>query len=96
MIATQKHLGFKLGDNEKYKICTQNTNYLLEIENGNHYLSGHPIYCPEKTPVIIRGCTWGGTMIMINYIGLYMYMEFSIQNKVVCTSMIESIECITN
>lgn len=60
-----------------FEIETQNRFYKIEYQGlGKALISGHPVFCPEPTPVTIHGSTWGGSMIKSGYIGRGMHLEF--------------------
>ena len=59
------------------EIETQNRWYRLKnLGSGKALISGHPQFCPEPVLVSIEGCTWGGSMIKVRYIGRGMHLEF--------------------
>jgi hypothetical protein len=56
---------------------TENRSYRIELLTGrNAKISGHPVFCPEPTCVVIRGSNWGGSMLKMGYIGRGMHLEF--------------------
>jgi hypothetical protein len=57
------------------RVQKYNRTYTLVREAQGWYISGHPEYCPEPTPCIIHGSTWGGSMIKPEYIGRGMHLE---------------------
>ena len=59
------------------EIETQNRWYRLEnLGRGKALISGHPQFCPEPVLVSIEGCTWGGSMLKVRFIGRGMHLEF--------------------
>jgi len=59
------------------EIETQNRWYRIEnLGRGKALISGHPRFCPEPILVSIEGCTWGGSMIKVRFIGRGMHLEF--------------------
>ena len=59
------------------EVTTQNRAYTVRYEGrGRAFISGHPVFCPEPTLVVIHGSTWGGSMIKQDYIGRGMHLEF--------------------
>src|SRR4051812_48215276 len=59
------------------EVETENRAYTIRYEgSGQALISGHPVFCPEPTRVTIHGSTWGGSMIISNYIGRGMHLEF--------------------
>ena len=83
---------------EKFKITTQNTEYILEHREDGFYLSGSKKYCPMPRKTQINGSTWGGSAIMSSFIGVGMHMEIGsiegtdIVGDAITTSVIKSIE----
>ena len=67
-----------LPEGAELEIQTENHNYTLVYRGSQEaLLSGHPKFCPEPTPVVIHGCTWGGSMIKRAFLGRSMHLEFS-------------------
>ena len=59
------------------EVRTQNRCYTVKVEASDRVLiSGHPVFCPEPTPVRIHGSTWGGSMLKERFIGRGMHLEF--------------------
>jgi hypothetical protein len=59
------------------EVRTQNRSYTVQVECMDRVLiSGHPVFCPEPTPVRIHGSTWGGSMLKERFIGRGMHLEF--------------------
>ena len=57
----------------------QTLNHVYRIvsgQDGEAWISGHPVYCPDPVLVDIHGSTWGGTMIREKYIGRGLHLEF--------------------
>jgi hypothetical protein len=65
--------GVHLGDvpaGTVLEVETQNRAYTIRYQGrGRALISGHPVFCPEPTPVTIHGSTWGGSMIKSGFIG---------------------------
>lgn len=56
---------------------TENRSYRVTLApDGEAFISGHPVFCPQPTPVSIHGSSWGGSMLKIAYIGRGMHLEF--------------------
>lgn len=73
--AAEKAQGIKLAEvqvGEKFKITTQNSEYMLEHREDGFYLSGNKDYCPTPRKAQINGSTWGGHNIMAGFIGIGM------------------------
>ena len=72
--------GVHLGDvlpGTVLEVETQNRAYRIQYQGlGRALISGHPVFCPEPTPVTIHGSTWGGSMIKSGFIGRGMHLEF--------------------
>ena len=49
---------------------------IVKCPNGEALISGHPEFCLEPVPVRIVGCTWGGSMLKVRFIGRGMRLEF--------------------
>jgi len=59
------------------EVKTQNHVYRVVSElDGEAWISGHPLYCPDPVLVDIHGSTWGGSMIKERFIGRGMHLEF--------------------
>lgn len=59
------------------EVQTQNHVYRIVSErDGEAWISGHPVYCPDPVLVDIHGSTWGGSMIRERFIGRGMHLEF--------------------
>lgn len=59
------------------RVETQHHWYTIVIRSrGQDLISGHPHYCPDPVPVRIEGCTWGGSMLKLRFIGQGMHLEF--------------------
>ena len=59
------------------EVQTQNHVYKIVSErDGEAWISGHPVFCPDPVFVDIHGSTWGGSMIRERYIGRGMHLEF--------------------
>lgn len=60
------------------EVETQNRRYtIVNRGDGQAMISGHPEFCPHPVLVMIGGCTWGGSMLKMRYIGRGMHLEFS-------------------
>jgi hypothetical protein len=58
-------------------IRTTNRVYtLVVLEDETALISGHPEFCPDPAKVRILGSTWGGSMLMMKYVGRGMQLEF--------------------
>jgi hypothetical protein len=58
-------------------IRTQHHCYTAVLLGGSQALiSGHPDYCPQPVLVSIAGCTWGGSMLKLRFLGRGMHLEF--------------------
>ena len=71
--------GIRLGalpDCCRVKVRTVNRLYELDIREGRVWICGHPEYCPCPVPVLVRGSSWGGSMLKVAYIGRGMHLEF--------------------
>src|SRR5262245_914146 len=80
IVASEIEGGVHLGDvrpGTVLEVETQNRAYTIEYQGaGRALISGHPVFCPEPTPVTIHGSTWGGSMIKSGFIGRGMHLEF--------------------
>ena len=80
IVASEIEGGVNLGDvppGTVLEVETQNRAYTIEYQGlGRALISGHPVFCPQPTPVTIHGSTWGGSMIKAGYIGRGMHLEF--------------------
>jgi len=100
-IDEQKRLGgVKLDDlkpGTKIEAQTLNTLYKIEVlENGKFMVDGGS-YFAAPTEVNIGGSTWGGSIIKIKWIGIYMHIEIShptVGTKIVITSPVQAIKII--
>ena len=99
--SAEKAKGIRLAEikiGEKYKITTQNTEYILEHREDGFYLSGDKKRVPTPKKVQINGSTWGGRAIMPGFIGIGMSMEISsiqgydMSGDTITTTTIKSIE----
>lgn len=99
--SVEKTDGIKLADiqvGEKFKISTQNTDYILELREDGYYLSGDKKLVPVPRKVQINGSTWGGNAIKSDFIGIGMHMEigsiqgYDMSSDRITTSAIKSIE----
>jgi len=67
----------ELGEGAVLEVETQNHWYTIVVgRRGQELISGHPQYCPNPVPVRIEGCTWGGSMVKLRFIGRGMHLEF--------------------
>lgn len=74
------------------EVQTQNTLYQIRRLGEGWEIKGHARFCPDWTPCIISGSTWGGSMLKMGFIGVGMHLEFcSDQHGRVVTSPIR--EC---
>ena len=75
------------------QVQTANTLYRLEKREDGDYISGNQKYCPEPTKVSIHGSTWGGSMLKIGFLGMAMYLEFSVEGHgTITTSLMSNVE----
>ena len=59
------------------EVQTRNRVYTIVSESdGEAWISGHPVYCPDPVLVNIHGSTWGGSMIKERFIGRGLHLEF--------------------
>jgi hypothetical protein len=72
------------------EVQTQNHLYtIIHKARGRALISGHPEFCSRPVEVEIHGSTWGGSMIMNQYVGRGMHLEFAHPvHKVIVTSRI--------
>jgi len=57
--------------------AAQNRSYtIVHRGEGEALICGHPEFCPEPTQVQIQGCTWGGSMLKMLFLGRGMHLEF--------------------
>lgn len=81
-----------LAEGDRVLVRTANRIYRIEIRDGRTWISGHPRFCPQPVAVLVRGSTWGGSMLKPDYLGLGMHMEFHHpDHATVVTSRIESV-----
>lgn len=75
------------------EVETENRAYTILYQGrGQAFISGHPVFCPEPTLVMIHGSTWGGSMIKTGYIGRGMRLEFGqATNLPITTSVIRQV-----
>jgi hypothetical protein len=59
-------------------VKTQNTTYTIEKRSDSTYIHGNKKYCLFPTKCHINGSTFGGSMLKMNWVGVGMYMEFTI------------------
>lgn len=99
--SAEKAEGIRLDEikiGEKYKITTQNTEYILEHREDGFYLSGDKKRVPTPKKVQINGSTWGGSFIMPDFIGIGMSMEigsiqgYDMSGDRITTSVIKNVE----
>jgi hypothetical protein len=88
--------GVHLGDvapGTVLEVRTENRAYTIRYQGlGQALISGHPLFCPEPTPVTIHGSTWGGSMIKTGYIGRGMRLEFAAAaSQPITTSVIREV-----
>jgi hypothetical protein len=60
-------------------LSIQTTNRVYKVvvlEDETALISGHPDFCPAPARVRILGSTWGGSMLMMKYVGRGMQLEF--------------------
>jgi hypothetical protein len=79
---------------KKVIIKTKNTTYTVEKLGKHEYtIYGNAKYCPVVTPCYTPGSTFGGSMLKLDYVGVGMFLEFSIPGKagVITTSRIQEV-----
>lgn len=83
----------RLPRGSELEVETQNRRYkIIYLGDGDAFISGHPEFCPEPTKVRIGGCTWGGSMLKMLFIGRGMRLEFTHPTrKTITTSRIVEI-----
>ena len=62
-------------------VRTRNTLYTIEKREDGFYISGHEKYCPKPTLATIHGSTLGGSMIKAGFVGVNMYLEFTLEGQ---------------
>lgn len=85
-----------LNEGSKLEVQTENRSYHLTVrENGEAWISGHPVFCPDPVLVKIHGSSWGGSMLKVAYIGRGMHLEFRHPvHKIITTSPIKEIRAL--
>ena len=90
----------KLEIGKKVIVRTLNTTYTIEKLGDKKYtIYGSSKYCPSPTLASIPGSTFGGSMLKLDYIGIGMFLEFSLyggnirpgQYPVITTSQIQEV-----
>lgn len=76
---------------KKIIVETQNSIYELIPKKGNVFIAKGGEYIPKPRKIKINGSTWGGSMIKTGWIGIEMYMELMLSQKMITTSCIKSI-----
>jgi hypothetical protein len=67
----------RLPKGTRLAIQTSHREYLIEVRGGlSAWISGHPDYCPEPVPVLVRGSRRRGSNIQPRVIGRGMRLEF--------------------
>lgn len=67
----------ELPERSVLQVVTQHHCYtIVKCSNGQALISGHPEFCLEPVAVGIAGCTWGGSMLKLRFIGRGMLLEF--------------------
>jgi len=67
----------ELPDESTLEVETLNRWYtLVVLRDGEALISGHPEFCPEPVRVHISGCTWGGSMLKMAFVGRGMHLEY--------------------
>ena len=83
----------RLENGSRVLVQTVSRLYELRVRNGQTWISGHPEFCPRPVPVEVRGSSWGGSMLKVEYLGRGMHMEFRHPRyAIVTTSPIVSIQ----
>ena len=82
-----------LPDESTLEVETQNHFYtLVNRGDGKVLISGHPEFCPEPVLVKVHGCTWGGSMIKVKFVGRGMHLEFrhpDFDRPIITSSIVE-------
>src|SRR5947208_8100987 len=61
------------------QIQTRHHCYTAVLIGGSRALiSGHPQYCPQPDLVAIAGSTWGGSMLILHFVGRVIHLDFYI------------------
>jgi len=67
----------ELESGETLEIETESRTYLLQrSDDGQLLISGHPRHCPEPVAVTVHGSTVGGAMLMPQYVGPGLRLEY--------------------
>lgn len=76
------------------RMQTRSRLYIIrKVSETGYTIEGHPEYCATPTEACITGCTWGGSMIKENYIGIGMFLEYKVAGyPVLYSSPIEKVE----
>ena len=86
-----------LNEGDRIFVTTKRTNYIIEkikdqeikIKGGKHF--------PEDTEVLLKGSTWGTSLIKLGWIGYNMLMEIHTKNgKILSTSPVKSATIVAN
>ena len=75
------------------EVQTKNTLYKLEKREDGSYIEGSSRFCPQPTKASIHGSTWGGSMLKMGWLGVGMYLEFSLDGyeRAITTSQIQDV-----
>ncbi len=86
---------YNLSSDIKLEVITLNNTYNLTLTDkpGTLFVSGG--YFKKETSVYFTGCTFGGTMIKIGWLGLDMHMEFWLGVNRVTTSPVQKVKIIS-
>ena len=67
----------ELAAGETLEVETENRIYSLQrVSEGQWAIAGHPLHCPSPVPVTVLGSSIGGPMLMPNYIGPGLRLEY--------------------
>ena len=67
----------ELATDETLEVETESRTYFLQRSaDGQLLIAGHPRHCPEPVPVTVNGSTVGGAMLMPQYIGPGLRLEY--------------------
>lgn len=68
---------------------------VLEIKNSRDgwMIKGHPKMCPDWRRCCIHGSTWGGSMLKMDFLGVGMHIEMTIQGNdgIILTNTVKEI-----
>ncbi len=71
-----------LQDGDVLEVETCHHRYTIVTRTqGEALISGHPVYCPEPTPVRIEGSIWYGFTLRSGFIGIGMCLAFQLPTQ---------------